>query len=59
MRIEGWIPDERVYVGRSYMDAPNVDGLVFVAAPEGKISGELIQVHITAAKGYDLIGESI
>lgn len=57
--IEGYLPNEETYVCRSYMDAPGVDGYVFVQGEPGKISGEIIKVKITAAKGYDLIGKEI
>lgn len=53
--IEGSIPDEGVYVGRSYMDAPDVDGLVFVNY-EGELeSGDIVKAEILKAEGYDLI----
>jgi ribosomal protein S12 methylthiotransferase len=57
--IEGWLPDEEVYIGRSYKDAPNVDGYVFLSANKELISGDLVQVKITEASEYDLIGEMI
>lgn len=57
--IEGYLPNEETYVCRSYMDAPGVDGYVFVQGEAGRISGEIIKVKITAAKGYDLIGKEI
>ena len=58
--IEGKLVDEEVYIGRSYMDAPKVDGYVFVHSDEGEyISGDLVQVEITDAKGYDLVGEMV
>lgn len=54
--IDGKIPDEGIYVGRTYMDSPNIDGLIFIDSKEELISGELIKVCITDAKEYDLIG---
>lgn len=55
--IEGYLFDENVYIGRSYMDAPKIDGSVFVYAEEELISGDFVTVKITAANEYDLIGE--
>lgn len=57
--IEGYLVDEDVYVGRSYMDAPNVDGYVFVSARRELMSGSLVHVKITDCNEYDLIGELI
>lgn len=54
--VEGMLPDEGVYVGRTYMDAPNVDGFVFFEASSELLSGSVISVKITEAKEYDLIG---
>lgn len=55
--IEGYIPDDDIYVGRTYMDAPNVDGYVFVNAPYKLMSGQFVNVEITGADGYDLVGK--
>ena len=56
--IEGRIVEEdNVYLGRTYMDAPQVDGFLFVTSASELISGDLVRVKITGAKGYDLIGE--
>lgn len=57
VQIEGAIPEEEIYVARGYMDAPNVDGYVFVKAERGKMSGTILQVRVVGAKGYDLIAE--
>lgn len=54
--IEGKVADEAVYVGRTYRDAPNVDGLIFVETQEELISGDFVRVKITGALEYDLIG---
>ena len=59
VQIEGAIPEEEVYVARGYMDAPNVDGYVFVKAERGKLSGTILQVRVVGAKGYDLIAEEV
>jgi ribosomal protein S12 methylthiotransferase len=57
--IEGKVADENAYVGRTYMDAPNVDGLIFVETDEELMSGDFAKVKITGALEYDLIGEII
>lgn len=54
--IEGKVADEPVYVGRTYRDAPNVDGLIFVETGEELMSGDFVKVKITGAMEYDLIG---
>ena len=59
VQIEGAIPEEEIYVARAYMDAPNVDGYVFVKGARGKLSGTILQVRVVGAKGYDLIGEEL
>ena len=48
--------DDDVYVGRTYRDAPGVDGIVFVSAPYELISGSFVDVKITEANEYDLTG---
>lgn len=55
--IEGKVADEAAYVGRTYMDAPNVDGYIFVNSGELFMSGDFVRVKVTGASGYDLIGE--
>ena len=55
--IEGKVADEDAYVARTYGDAPNVDGLLFVQTAEELNSGDFVRVHITGAVEYDLIGE--
>ena len=54
--IEGYLVDDDVYVGRTYRDAPGVDGIVFVSAPYELISGSFVDVRITEANEYDLTG---
>jgi ribosomal protein S12 methylthiotransferase len=54
--IEGYLVDDDVYVGRTYRDAPGVDGIVFVSAPYELISGSFVDVKITKANEYDLTG---
>ena len=49
---------EKLYIGRTYMDAPSVDGYVFVKTKGRELmSGDFINVRITGAKDYDLVGE--
>lgn len=55
--IEGKVADENAYVGRTYRDAPNVDGLIFVNTDEELVSGDFAMVKVTGAMDYDLIGE--
>ena len=55
--IEGKVADENAYVGRTYMDTPGVDGLVFVNTQEELLSGDFVRVQVTGALEYDLIGE--
>ena len=55
--IEGKVADEPAYVGRTYMDAPNVDGLIFVNTSEELMSGDFARVKVTGSADYDLIGE--
>lgn len=57
--IEGKIADENAYVGRTYKDAPNVDGLIFVNTDEELMSGDFARVKVTGALEYDLIGEIV
>lgn len=54
--IEGKVADENAYVGRTYKDAPNVDGLIFVNADVELMSGDFVKVKVTGATDYDLIG---
>lgn len=55
--IEGKVADENAYVGRTYRDAPNVDGLIFVNTDVELMSGDFARVKVTGAIEYDLIGE--
>ncbi len=57
--IEGKVADENAYVGRTYRDAPNVDGLIFINTDVELISGDFAKVKVTGALDYDLIGELI
>ena len=53
--IEGRLPEDEVYVTRSYKVAPGVDGYVFVNSERDLVSGDIISVKVTEAKGYDLV----
>lgn len=55
--VDGMIPEENIYVGRTYMDIPDIDGCIFFEAEGELISGTLVEVTVTDAKGYDLIGD--
>lgn len=55
--IEGRMPEDSVYLARTAMDAPGIDGLLFVKSPKLYESGDFVKVKIVKAKGYDLIGE--
>ncbi len=55
--IEGYVPNENVYIGRGYGDAPDVDGFVFVSSDENLETGDFVRVKITGSSEYDLIGE--
>ncbi len=58
--IEGQAADEDgLYVGRTYRDAPGVDGYVFIKSEEELVSGDFAKVRITKSSEYDLIGELI
>ncbi len=55
--IEGYMPNEDVYVARTYMDAPGIDGFVFVNSPRQLMTGQFVDVLITGSDGYDLVGD--
>lgn len=57
--IEGYVPKDEVYIGRSYKDAPDVDSYVFVESEEELLSGDYIRIEVISANEYDLIGERI
>lgn len=57
--IEGKITDDDAYVGRSYKDAPNVDGYVFVNTDAQLMSGDIVKVEVTGAMEYDLIAKLV
>ena len=51
--------DGKYYIGRSYMEVPDIDGVIFVNCNEENLEGEFVKVKITNAQGYDLIAEKI
>ena len=55
--IEGKVSDENAYIGRTYGDAPDVDGYIFVQTGEVLVTGDFAKVRVTGALEYDLIGE--
>lgn len=55
--IEGKVADEEAYVGRTYADAPQIDGYIFINTERELISGDFARVRVTGALEYDLIGE--
>ena len=55
--VEGKIADEYAYVARTYRDAPDVDGYLFIQTMEELMSGDFVKVRVTGAEEYDLIGE--
>ena len=50
---------KNAYVGRTYRDAPNVDGYIFINTDEELMTGDIVKVRVTGAYEYDLIGEII
>ncbi len=57
--IEGKIADESAYIGRTYMDAPDIDGNIFITTGELLMTGDFVKVKVTGSCDYDLIGEII
>ncbi len=55
--VEGQVSGEDVYVARTYGDAPDVDGYLFLRTQETLMSGDFVKTRITGASEYDLIGE--
>ena len=54
--IEGAVTGESAYIGRTYADAPDVDGYIFVQTGEALMTGDFVNVRVTGALDYDLIG---
>lgn len=57
--VDGYLPEDDVYICRTYMDAPDVDGYVFVKTGWQLMSGDFIKVKITGSDGYDLAGDVV
>lgn len=57
--IEGKVDGEEAYVGRTFRDAPDIDGYIFVNTEEMLMTGDFVEVTVTGAYEYDLIGEVI
>ena len=55
--IEGKVAEDDVYVARTYMDAPGVDGLLFLRTEKQLMTGDFVRVVVTGSNEYDLIGE--
>ena len=56
---EGYLPEEKVYVARTYRDAPDVDGCCFVSSDRDIVLGTVTDVKINGAAGYDLTAEEV
>lgn len=54
--VEGSIPEEGVYVCRTYKDAPGVDGYLFLETDRELVTGDIVTVKVTGAREYDLVG---
>jgi len=57
--IEGSLSEQNVCVARTYADAPDVDGYLFVECPYELLSGDMVKVKVIGAQGYDLIGRLV
>ena len=57
--IEGKLPEDGVFIGRTYKDAPNVDGMIFINSNRELITGDVIKARVTDSHEYDLIGEEV
>ena len=55
--IEGKVAEDDVYVARTYMDAPGVDGFLFLRTDKQLMTGDFVPVIVTGSNEYDLIGE--
>lgn len=57
--VEGKVADEDVYVARTYRDAPDVDGYLFLHTRVQLMSGDFVRAVVTGSNEYDLVGEMI
>ena len=55
---DGWDEDSEAYACRSKADAPEIDGVVYVASEDDLGEGDLLTVTITAGEGHELVGEA-
>ncbi|MDY3774724.1 MAG: radical SAM protein, partial [Eubacterium sp.] len=55
--VDGYLPQDDVYVARTYRDTPEIDGCIFFQVPYEILSGTFVSLLVTDANGYDLIGE--
>ncbi len=55
--VEGRVDNGHAYVGRTYRDAPEIDGYIFIDTDENLMTGDFVKVKVTGAYEYDLIGE--
>ncbi len=57
--VEGKVDNGHAYVGRTYRDAPEIDGYIFIDTEENLMTGDFVKVKVTGAYEYDLIGEAV
>lgn len=57
--IEGITKNNKYYVGRSYMDVPEIDGVIYIENTKPLKSGDFVSCKITSVKNYDLVGKII
>ncbi|MBR1622790.1 MAG: 30S ribosomal protein S12 methylthiotransferase RimO, partial [Pseudobutyrivibrio sp.] len=55
--VEGKLPEDGVFIGRTYRDTPSVDGFIFVNSDTELTSGQFVTVDVTGFDEYDLIGD--
>ena len=55
--IEGKVADENAYIARTYADAPDVDGYLFLNTSRQLVTGDFVKAKVTGSLEYDLIGE--
>lgn len=51
--------DGKYYVGRSYREVPDIDGLIYIEMVDKALEGKFVKCKITKASGYDLIGKIV
>jgi ribosomal protein S12 methylthiotransferase len=57
--VDAAVPDEKnAWIGRSYADAPDVDGVVYVSG-EGLRAGAIVPCEVVGRSGYDLVAAAI